>query len=82
MKGAAKEFKGSGKMRVLTPFIGRAKPADNVILASGVFVSHRSVVSLGDGKDRKIKKQLASCMKEIQEAMKASRASKTPKEKS
>ncbi|HXH54519.1 MAG TPA: hypothetical protein VNK03_02105 [Gammaproteobacteria bacterium] len=59
-------------MTVLTPFIGRAKPVGNVIHASGVFSSHRSVVNL-DGEDRKIKKQLVNCMKEIQESMKASK---------
>lgn len=69
-------------MAVLTPFIGRGKSTtDNVIHASGVFVSHRSVISLNDGKDRKIKRQLANCMKEIQEAMKASKASKITQEK-
>lgn len=70
-------------MTVLTPFIGRAKSADNVIHASGAFVSpsDRSVISLSDGKDRKVKKQLANCMKEIQAAMKASKALKITQEK-
>ena len=59
-------------MAILMPFIGRKKPVDNVIHAKGAFLSHGAVVSLSDGKDRKIKKQLANCMKEIQQLMKTS----------
>ena len=65
-------------MTVLTPFIGRAKPAGNVIHASGAFGGHRTVINL-DGEDRKIKKQLINCMKEIQEAMKALKTTKEKK---
>ena len=60
-------------MAVLTPFIGREKSVGNVIHASSAFGSHGSVVSLSEGKDRKIKRQLANCMKEIQQLMKASK---------
>ena len=59
-------------MAILTPFVGRVKPVDNVIHAKGAFVSHSSVISLSDGKDRKIKKQLANCIKEIQKLMQKS----------
>ena len=74
-----KSVEGVENMAILMPFIGRAKPVDNVIQARGAFVNKSSVVSLIDGKDRKIKKQLASCMKEIQQLMKA--ASLRTKEK-
>lgn len=60
-------------MAVLMPFVGRAKSTGNVIHAGGAFGCHSSVVSLSEGKDRKIKKQLANCMKEIQQLMKASK---------
>lgn len=60
-------------MAVLMPFIGRDKSANNIIHAGSVFSSRSSVVSLSEGKDRKIKKQLANCMKEIQQLMKASK---------
>lgn len=66
-------------MAILMSFIGRTKPVDNVIHAKGAFVSHSSVISLSDGKDRKIKKQLANCMKEIQQLMKASSLRKKEK---
>lgn len=60
-------------MAVLTPFVGRAKPAANVIEASGAFVGHRSVINLSQKKDQRIEKQLAGCMKEIQKLMKSAR---------
>jgi hypothetical protein len=66
-------------MAILMPFIGQTKPVDNVIHAKRAFVSHSSVISLSDGKDRKIKKQLANCMKEIQQLMKASSLRKKEK---
>ncbi len=67
-----KSASGVGNMAILVPFISRAKPLDNVIHAKNAFACHHSVISLDDGKDRKVKRQLAACMKEIQQLMKAS----------